>query len=256
MCGIAGIYRFGDHAPSGPQRETDRRLVATMGQAIEYRGPDDHGLESLGRATLGVRRLSILDVSGGHQPLADVSGRVWAIQNGEIYNFPALRAELAGRHPLRTHTDTELLPYLWLEGRERGIERLDGMFACAIFDAAADTLLLARDPLGVKPLYVARSADRLLFASELKAILCDPDVPRELDPDAIGAYLALGFIPGEATPFRAVRKVRPGCRVLATPDGLRTERYWGWPRFFDAPSGGTMEALADEVGERLGAATR
>jgi len=256
VCGIAGVYRFGACSPDEAQRETDRRLVATMMQAIEYRGPDDHGLESLGRATLGVRRLSILDVSGGHQPLADVSGRVWAIQNGEIYNFPALRAELAGRHPLRTHTDTELLPYLWLEQRERGIERLDGMFACAIFDAAADTLLLARDPLGVKPLYLARSHDRLLFASELKAILCDPDVPRELDPDAIGAYLALGFIPGEATPFRAVRKVRPGCRVLATPDGLSTERYWGWPRFFDAPSGGTMEALADEVGERLGAATR
>ena len=256
MCGIAGIYRFGAHDPTGPHREADRRLVAAMMRAIEYRGPDDSGLESIGRATLGVQRLSILDVSGGHQPLSDASGRVWAMQNGEIYNFPALRAELATRHALRTHTDTELLPHLWLEERERGIERLDGMFACAILDTADDTLLLARDPLGVKPLYLARSGDRLLFASELKALLCDPDLPRELDLDAIGAYLALGFIPGEATPFRAVRKLRPGCRVLATPGGMHVERYFVLPRFFEAPAGRTADAVADEAGERLGTATR
>jgi asparagine synthase (glutamine-hydrolysing) len=256
MCGIAGVYRFGAHGPSAPERDADRLLVATMMQAIEYRGPDDSGLETIGRATFGVRRLSILDVGGGHQPLADASGRVWAMQNGEIYNFPALRAELAARHPLRTHTDTELLPHLWLEGRERGIERLDGMFACAIFDAADDTLLLARDPLGVKPLYLARVGDRLLFASELKALLCDPELPRELDLDAVGSYLALGFIPGEATPFRAVRKVRPGCRVIATPFAMRSERYWQLPRFFAGPEGRSLEACADEAGERLGAATR
>ena len=101
MCGIAGIYRFGGHRPTTQERVADRNLVATMMQAIEYRGPDDSGLESIGRATLGVRRLSILDVSGGHQPLSDASGRVWAMQNGEIYNFPALRAELAQRHRLR-----------------------------------------------------------------------------------------------------------------------------------------------------------
>ena len=256
MCGIAGVYRFGAPGPAAPQRVADQRLVATMMQAIEYRGPDDSGLESIGRATLGVRRLSILDVSGGHQPLADASGRVWAIQNGEIYNFPALRAELASRHRLRTHTDTELLPHLWLEERERGIERLDGMFACAILDTADDTLLLARDPMGVKPLYLARTGDRLLFASELKALLCDPELPRELDLEAVGAYLALGFVPGEATPFRAVRKLRPGCRVLVTPDGMHMERYWPWPRFFEAPAGRTLEDCADEAGERLGAATR
>src|SRR5947209_7655241 len=119
MCGIAGVYRFGTHAPTEPERAADRALAATMLRAIEYRGPDDLGLESIGRATLGARRLSILDVSGGHQPLADASLRVWAVQNGEIYNFPTLRAELVARHALRTHTDTELLPYLWLEGRER-----------------------------------------------------------------------------------------------------------------------------------------
>src|SRR5262245_46287647 len=190
MCGIAGIYRRGEAPPTDRERAADRAFVATMMRAIEYRGPDDHGLESLGRATLGVRRLSILDVGGGHQPLADASGRVWAIQNGEIYNFPGLRAELAQRHALRTHTDTGLLPHLWLELRERSVERLDGMFACAILDTADDTLLLARDPLGVKPLYLTRNDDRLLFASELKAILCDAEVPRDLDLEAIAAYLA------------------------------------------------------------------
>ena len=256
MCGIAGVYRFGSHATTEPERAADRALAATMLRAIEYRGPDDTGLESIGRATLGVRRLSILDVGGGHQPLADAAKRVWAVQNGEIYNFPALRAELAARHPLRTHTDTELLPYLWLEGRERSVERLDGMFACAVFDTADETLLLARDPLGVKPLYLARSGERLLFASELKAILCDPDLPRDLDREAVGAYLALGFVPGAATPFRAVRKVRPGCRVLATPTGMRTERYWAWPEFFTSAPRGDADSIASEVGERLGAATR
>src|SRR5439155_16805522 len=115
MCGIAGIYRRGDRPPTDAERAADVALVRTMLRAIEYRGPDDEGLESIGRVTLGVRRLAILDVLGGHQPIADASERVWAIQNGEIYNYPALRADLITRHPLRTSTDTEVLPWLWLE---------------------------------------------------------------------------------------------------------------------------------------------
>jgi asparagine synthase (glutamine-hydrolysing) len=257
VCGIAGIYRRGPAPPTDAERAEDRERVGAMLRSIAYRGPDDLGLESVGRATLGVRRLSILDVAGGHQPLADREGRVWAAQNGEIYNFPALRADLAARWPLRTRTDTELLPYLY---REHGVEcvtRLRGMFACAIHDTADGTLLLARDPLGVKPLYLAELGDRVLFASELKALLCDPDLPRDIDLDAFGRFLALGFVPGTATIVRAVRKVRPGTRVILTPRGRRDERYWPWPRFFaGGRSGVPVETLADEAGRLLADSTR
>jgi asparagine synthase (glutamine-hydrolysing) len=257
MCGIAGIYRCGPDPPVDAERAADRALVAAMLRSIEYRGPDDTGLESIGRVTLGVRRLAILDVAGGHQPITDHERRVWAVQNGEIYNFPDLRADLARRWPLRTHTDTELLPYLY---RERGVDSvtaLRGMFACAVYDTSDETLLLARDPMGVKPLYIAQSGDRLLFASELKALLCDPALPRDLDLEALGRYLALGFVPGEATIVRAVRKVRPGARVVVTPRGRRDERYWAWPRFFAGGHASTPVAeLAAEVGRLLADSTR
>lgn len=257
MCGIAGIYRTGERPPSEAERRADRALVADMLRAIEYRGPDDQGLESIGRATLGVRRLSILDVAGGHQPLSDPEGRVWAAQNGEIYNFPELRASLGTRHTFRTNTDTELYPYLYLEQGVEMTRALRGMFALAVYDVAAETLLLARDPLGVKPLYVAEVGDRLLYASEIKALLCDPDLPRDLDLDAVGHYLALNWIPGEATPFRAIRKVRPGCRLIATPRGRKTERYWSWPKFFEGPFGpeASLETLAAEAGRRIAEST-
>src|SRR5262245_20267910 len=213
MCGIAGIYRLGA-PPSEGERGQDRETVARMLRAIEYRGPDDQGLESHGRVTLGVRRLAILDVVNGHQPIADAGGRVWAIQNGEIYNYPSLRAELAPRHEFRTRTDTEILPALWLDHGPAAVERLRGMFAFAIYDSADETLLLARDAIGVKPLYVARSGDRLLFASELKALLCDPSLARRFDPAGIARFLALGFVPGSSTVFQGVSKVRPGCRLV------------------------------------------
>ncbi|MBI5710183.1 MAG: asparagine synthase (glutamine-hydrolyzing) [Candidatus Eisenbacteria bacterium] len=253
MCGIAGLYRRGPRPPSDAERAADRALVEAMLRAIEYRGPDDHGLESVGRVTFGVRRLAILDVEGGHQPLADAGGLIWAMQNGEIYNFPSLRRDLAARHPLRTHTDTELLPYLWLERGADCVKALRGMFALAVYDTRDETLLLARDALGVKPLYVAEADERILFASELKALLCDPALPREFDLDAVGRFLALGFVPGAATPFLAVRKLRPGCRMLVTPRGTRVERWWPWPRFFANEQARTvpLEAMADEVGRRL-----
>ena len=258
MCGIAGVYRFGEPPPGAPGRAADRERVAAMLAAIEYRGTDDAGLEQPGRVTLGARRLAILDVPGGHQPLSDAAGRVWAVQNGELYDFPRLRAELAGRHRLRTRTDTELLPHLYLERGAAAVEGLRGMFALAIHDTADGALLLARDPLGVKPLYWARVGDRLLFASELKALLTDPSLPRELDLDAVSRFLALGFVPGERTVFRAIRKLRPGCRMLVSPGGLRIERYQAWPAFAPEPALAalSLDALADQVGGRLAEAVR
>ncbi len=258
MCGIAGIYRFGEAPLAEPARAEDRERVAAMLRAIEYRGPDDVGLEQAGRVTFGVRRLSILDVEGGHQPLCDASGRVWAMQNGELYDFPRLRAELCRRHRFRTRTDTELLPHLYLERGVDAVAGLRGMFALAIHDTLDGTLLLARDPLGVKPLYWARVEDRLLFASELKALLTDPAVPRDLDLRGVSRFLALGFVPGEATVFRAVRKLRPGCRMVARATGMRVERHWKWPEFERDPALAelSLDALADEVGTRLAASTR
>jgi asparagine synthase (glutamine-hydrolysing) len=257
VCGIAGIYRRGERPPTEAERAADRALVGTMLRAIEYRGPDDVGLESVGRVTLGVRRLSILDVLGGHQPLADADGRVWAMQNGEIYNYPELRRELEGQCPLRTHTDTELYPYLYLRHGADLVQRLRGMFAIAVYDVAQERLVLARDHIGVKPLYVAEVGDRLLFASEIKALLCDPDLPRALDLDALGCYLALQWISGEATPFQAIRKVRPGCRVIVDPKGRKIERYWRLPRFFAGPLAGetSVDRLADEAARRIADST-
>jgi asparagine synthase (glutamine-hydrolysing) len=258
MCGIAGIYRFGATSPGARERAEDRARVAAMLRTIEYRGPDDAGLEQPGRVTFGARRLSILDVVGGHQPLSDASGRVWATQNGELYDFPRLRSELAGRHRFRTHTDTELLPALWLEHGAAAVEGLRGMFALAIHDTADGTLMLARDPLGVKPLYWARLGDRLLFASEMKALLTDPALPRDLDPEGMRRFLALGFVPGERTAFTAICKLRPGCRMLVTPSGMKIERYWAWPDFAADPAhaGASLDSLADQVGARLAESTR
>ena len=245
MCGIAGIYRFGAAPLGAVALAEDRERVTAMLRAIEYRGPDDAGLEQAGRVTFGVRRLAILDVAGGHQPLSDASGRVWAMQNGELYDFPRLRAELGSRHRFRTQTDTELLPHLYLERGTAAVEGMRGMFALAIHDTADGTLLLARDPLGVKPLYWARVGDRLLFASEMKALLTDPSLPRELDLDGVGRFLALGFVPGEATVLRAIRKLRPGCKIVVTASGMHTSRYWAWPDF--APDPALADASLDSL---------
>lgn len=258
MCGIAGIHRLGDTPLGANAQAADRDTVATMLRALVHRGPDDSGLEQHGRVTFGARRLSILDVAGGHQPLSDASGRIWAMQNGELYDLPRLRAELSHRHRFRTRTDTELLPYLWIEKRTAAVEGLRGMFACAIHDTADGTTMLARDPLGVKPLYWTRVGDRLLFASELKALLTDPEVPRALDLDGVGRYLAMGFVPGERTVLASIRKLRPGCRLIADAKGMRIERYWAWPDFAPdaAQSTRSLEAIADDVGARLAESTK
>jgi asparagine synthase (glutamine-hydrolysing) len=207
-------------------------VLDRMTDALEHRGPDDRGTHEAPGVALGVRRLSIVDVAGGHQPVASEDGSVWAIQNGELYNHEALRAELAARgHQFRSRCDTEVLPHLYEHEGAGFPARLRGKFGLALWDGRARSLVLARDRLGVKPLYLARLEREglLLFASELKSLLASGLLSPELDYAALEAYLTLGFFPGPLSPLAQVRKLEPGELLLAGPEGLRRERYWHYP---------------------------
>jgi len=220
MCGICGY--FSPHAPA--ERAALDRMTAT----IEHRGPDDVGAFVAGAVALGIRRLSIIDLAGGHQPIANEDGSVVLVFNGEIYNYQALRDELAARgHPLRTSSDTEVIVHLYEEMGERCVERLRGMFAFALWDRSRGRLLLARDRLGIKPLYLARlPGGGLAFASEIKALLALPEVPRELSPDALGVYLDVMYTPGRGTMFAGIERLPPACTLAIDATGAAERRYW------------------------------
>jgi asparagine synthase (glutamine-hydrolysing) len=201
-----------------------------MTDAMTHRGPNDRGTHRAPGIALGVRRLSIVDVEAGHQPFPNEDGRVWAVQNGELYNHDELRASLRGDgHVFGTRCDTEILPHLYERHAERFAERLRGKFAVAVWDARARRAVLARDRLGVKPLYYARSGDLVVFASELKSLLASGLIAPELDYEAVDAYLTLGFFPTPSTPLAAVSKLRPGHRLVIDEHGVREEQYWAYP---------------------------
>ena len=201
-----------------------------MTDVMDYRGPDDAGYVSGDGCSLGARRLSIIDVADGHEPLANETGRVWAAQNGEIYNHAALRGDLEARgHVLKSRCDTEVLPHLYEEHGPELAQRLRGMFALAVWDRDARRGVLVRDRLGVKPLYYAITQDRVVFGSELKCVLTSGLVGGELDPEAIAAYLMLGYFPGAMTPLKAVRKLLPGERLVVERERVRVERWWHYP---------------------------
>jgi asparagine synthase (glutamine-hydrolysing) len=225
MCGIAGVLAFTDRFPA------DEALVRRMADAVTYRGPDDSGAVALSseRVALGHRRLSIIDLSGaGRQPMANEDQSVWITYNGEVYNHASLRDELEAKgHRYRSHTDTETILHLYEEDGPGCVERLDGMFAFGIWDGRRRQLLLARDRLGVKPLYYARLAEGLVFGSEAKVLLEHPAVPRELDEEAFADYLTFGFVPAPRTMFRGIGKLGPGERLVVGADGtMRAERWW------------------------------
>jgi asparagine synthase (glutamine-hydrolysing) len=250
MCGIAGIASLDGRAP------VDRSRLTHMRDVLYHRGPDGEGLLLDGPVGLGHRRLAIVDVAGGHQPMANEDGTVWIVFNGEIYNHAALRPGLEARaHRYQTRSDTETILHLYEEEGERCVERLDGMFAFAIWDAARQRLLLARDRLGIKPLYYAVTSRELLFASEIKGLLAAGLRP-ELDGSRLPEYLATAYVAGEATLFRGVRRLLPGRTMSWSPaEGLRQRQYWQLPA--PAPDPGTT--LAEEAGavrERLSAAVR
>ena len=222
MCGIAGFVR------SGGTRPDDGALLTAMCDAIRHRGPDDDGRALIGQAALGMRRLSIIDVAGGHQPMSNETGDVSVVFNGEIYNYRDIRADLIRRgHRLATRSDTETLVHLYEDEGERMVDALRGMFAFAIWDARRQRLFIARDRLGIKPLYYHEREDGLAFASELRSFLVDPSFKPVLSERAIALYLAFGYVPDPDCIFSGVRKLPPAHWLSWSRDqGLKVERYW------------------------------
>ena len=223
-----------------------------MRAAIVHRGPDDGSTDVFGRCVLGHQRLKVIDLDTGYQPVANETGDVVAVFNGEAYNFPALRAELRG-HEVRGTGDTPVLPHLYEESGPRFVERLDGMFALALWDALRERLVLARDRLGKKPLLWTRLSDgTLAFASELKALLRLPGLSREVDLAALDAYLALQYVPGDSTALRGIRKVPPGHVLVVEGETERLERYWKLePAEQSSTEGEWLERVRATVGEAV-----
>jgi len=247
MCGIVGIFDLTE------KREINRDLLSRMNESQYHRGPDEGGLHTEAGVGLGHRRLSIIDLSSGQQPLFNQARTVVVTYNGEIYNFQAIRAELESRgYQFQTHCDTEVIVYAWEVWGEACVDHFRGMFAFAIWDRPRETLFLARDRLGVKPLYYAALADGLfIFGSELKALQQHPGLPRRVDPTAVEDYFAYGYIPDPKTIYQGVFKLAPGHRLTlrrgrALPP---PEQYWDVPFELDVS---ISEARAkDELTARL-----
>ena len=221
MCGIAGKFIF-DQA-----RAPNRERLAAMTTVMAHRGPDADGFYVGPGIGLGHRRLSIIDLSTGDQPLANEDGTIWVVFNGEIYNFPEIRATLEqSGHRFRTHTDTEVIVHAYEEWGERAVDHFRGMFAFALWDEPRRRLLLVRDRLGIKPLYYSVTASGVTFGSEIKSLLEDPDVPRDWNPKALDAYLALQYVPCPRTMYKAVWKLPPGHLLVAESGRVSVRQYW------------------------------
>jgi asparagine synthase (glutamine-hydrolysing) len=221
MCGIAGIIEL----KSG--LSPDRDALERMAGLLSHRGPDDQGIAVIGPAGLAHRRLSIIDLSGGHQPMDDGSGAHTIVFNGEIYNFPQLREELESKGvAFTTRSDTEVLLKAYALWGPESVERLNGMFAFAIWDAPRRRLFAARDRLGKKPFYYAATPDRFVFGSELKAVLAAPGVPRDIDPHAVDEFLSRYYVGGAKTILRHASKLPPAHWLILEDGRVTTRRYW------------------------------
>jgi len=226
MCGICGVIQLGGE----PRQVIEPHVLVRMTDTMTHRGPNDRGTYQAPGVALGMRRLSIVDIEGGHQPFLNERGDVYAMQNGELYNHELLRRDLRARgHLMKTRCDTEILPHLYEEFGSRFAEQLRGMFGIALWDESRRRAVLVRDRLGIKPLYWARTGDLLVFASELKSLLASGLIEPELDYDAIDAYLTLGFVPAPRSPLAQVSKLLPGHQLVVEGDRLTIERYWTYP---------------------------
>jgi asparagine synthase (glutamine-hydrolysing) len=240
MCGICGFTGFRDDA-----------LLAQMNGALCHRGPDSAGDLITDQASLGHRRLSIIDVAGGRQPIENEDGTLSVILNGEIYNYRELREQLLARgHTLRTQSDTETILHLYEDYGPDCVNKLIGMFCIALWDAKRQQLFLARDRVGIKPLYYLEHNGRFLFASELKALLHYPGITPTLDPAAVHRYLALRYVPGPGTMFREIRKFPAGFHAVVKQGRATFTRYWE-PRLYDGAFDRSEESYLEEFAERF-----
>jgi asparagine synthase (glutamine-hydrolysing) len=245
MCGIAGKVDF--------EGRIDEGLLRQMCAVMEHRGPDSRGVHVSDGVGLGIQRLAIIDVDGGDQPIANEDGTIVVVMNGEIYNYLELRRELERHgHSFSTRSDTEVLVHLYEDHGEQMVERLRGMFAFAIWDASRRMLVCARDRVGKKPLFWARRGSTVWFASEVRALLEDPELPREPDPGALMAYLTLGYVPHPMSAFCGVRKLPPASTLAIDVVGERVRTYWSldYGRKLDGvPEAELAERLWSEIEE-------
>jgi asparagine synthase (glutamine-hydrolysing) len=221
MCGICGKLFFDKNKLVSPE------LLLSMTRIMDYRGPDDEGLYNSGCIGLGHRRLSIIDLSSGKQPICNEDEKVWIVFNGEIYNYLELRSELIAKgHVFRTRADTEVIVHAYEEYKENCVSKLRGMFAFAIWDERERLLFLARDRVGIKPLYYCLTNKSLIFASEIKAILQDPEVKRETDHQMIDRFLTYFYVPGNETLIKRIYKLEPGHYLIFRNEKIRVKQYW------------------------------
>lgn len=245
MCGIAGKV--------SARGAIDRTVVESMCAAQQHRGPDSRGIHEADGVCLGIQRLRVIDLETGDQPIYNEDRDVAVVLNGEIYNFRELRDELRQRgHTFSTDGDTEVIVHLYEEHGADLVDRLDGMFTFALWDEKRRKLLIARDRVGKKPLYYYEGKDTLAFASELRALVSDPSVPRRLDPSALDSYLAYGYVPAPWSIWEQVRKLEPGHLLEWSEGGATTRRYWSLD-YSDKLEGDPRE-LSEELRRQIGAA--
>ncbi|MDD5730222.1 MAG: asparagine synthase (glutamine-hydrolyzing), partial [Candidatus Omnitrophica bacterium] len=221
MCGICGKYYF------DPLKQVEGSLLRNMTSVLERRGPDEEAWWQEGAIGLGVRRLSIMDIARGHQPFSSEDGYVRAVYNGQIYNYRYLKEKLISLgHFFLTGCDGEVIPHLYEEYGESFLKHLHGMFGLALVDQKRQKLILARDRMGIKPLYYSVLADGVVFGSSTRAILCDPAVSRDFDPAALHCYFSCNYFPDSYTPFSQVKKLLPGNYIVCEGENVRRQPYW------------------------------
>lgn len=243
MCGIAGVLHKDD-------RPVDRVVLEKMCGVMQHRGPDDEGFFFAGHVGLGVRRLKIIDLTTGHQPIHNEDRSIWIILNGEIYNFPDLRSGLESKgHRFYTNTDTETIVHAYEEWGDAFVERLNGMFAFAIWDQREKKLVVCRDRLGIVPLYLYADDRKLIFASEIKAILQDQSIPRRVSLPGLGSYLTFAYVPAPWTMFEGIQKLLPGHMLIHHCGRTTIRQYWDYSH--TESEGRGEKGYLNELCERL-----
>ena len=244
MCGIIGVMNLDG-------RPVDPNMLETMRDTLTHRGPDDAGVRIFGAVGLAQRRLSILDLSAaGHQPMANEDESLWLVFNGEIYNYVELASDLKKRgHLFRSQTDSEVILHLYEEFGPKCIEKLNGMFAFGLWDTRSRSLFIARDRIGIKPLHYWHGSTSFVFASEIKAILRDPTVPREPDYQGLADCIFVSSPLEGKTPFRGIRSLMPGHAMIVKPEGVREYKYWDVEYAYDMNR--SQDCLQEQISELL-----